>query len=672
MAKGKTDDDQAKRAGKYSDAELAEFVSALETDAPDSTNDAPEAAPTPRGRKIVVQEESAVSSKHSPAPDEEQPDISAVLTPPPPTEMQHLTKSPRHFPWGWTIGIIALLAAVSVAGFFVFNRAKKFSNTNVQLQFKPPAAATSGSSLTLTIEYQNLEPVDLTKVQLAVEYPAGFTYTSSEPAATGDGKNAFDLGTVRSGQAGQVTLVGTIIGAIDETRDFSATMTYRPSTFNSDFQQQATTQVKITASILGLALTGPTQLAPGATGAWTVAYSNTSDHDLPEVQINATYPDGFTVISTNPAAQEKSAVWKIDVVKQGAQGTITIAGKVDGNIGDTLPLQVSVGLRNSTNTIDLQDEQSLLIILVKTGVTTTVAVNGSTDPVVIGPGEMLNYSVRVLNSSDLELTNATVTVKLEGAALDLTKLANDSKGLVKDNVLTWTKDQLAALASLKPAQVVTISFAVGAKSTLTVATDADRDPHVTATINVTAPGLATNTNTTTPPSTVVVSKLSTVLALKAEARYYDTSGQAIGSGPLPPKVGQTTVYRVTWTITNTTSDANNLVVSARLPNTTLWTGQNLNRDAGDLVFDPDSRMVRWTLNTVPAGTGGRLAALTASFDLSITPTADQVGAIPILIETATATATDSYTNKTPTSPAATLTTDLPSDTKAAGQGQVTA
>lgn len=672
MAKRSNDKKPEKSESKYSDDDIAEFVTALETDDQPEDRSAADVTPIAQKRKIGVTEDAPATIRRGGADDGGRGDISQVLKPQLPEEMQHLTRSKRHFPWGWTISIVALLAVVSVAGFFFFNRTQKFSNTNVQLSFRPMVAAVSGSSYTVTVEYQNNEPVDLLGVELAISYPDGFTYQSSEPTASKEFSNAFTLGTIKSGQAGQVTIVGTIIGAVGESREFAATLTYRPSNFNSEFQQHAAGQTMISASILSVKLTGPTQLSPGASGTWIVAYENTSDRDLKNVQMSATYPDGLTVTSTKPVAQERSAVWSFSKISKGDKGTINITGTVDGAVGDTLPLKISAGLLTATNAIDIQDEQSLLVILVKTGVTTAVAVNGSADPVVVDPGETLNYTVRVTNTSDVELNNVAILARLEGAALDLTKLSNDSGAAVKDNVLTWSSGQLAALSSLKPAQAVSVSFAVGTLSTPSVATDADRNPNVTATFSVTSPGLTINTNSNSLPDLVVLTKVATQLTLSASARYYDDQSAVVGSGPTTPTVGQTSAYRVTWSIVNTTSDALTMVVSARLPNNVLWTGKNLSRDAGDLVFDSATRTVRWTLNTVPAGTGGRLPSLKAYFEVSITPTIDQVGTVPILIETSTATATDSYTNKNLTSPAATLTTELIGDPKAAGTGIVVA
>lgn len=679
MAKAKPKDDETQRSG-YSAKDMAEFVAALEGDGQETTtvsssetdDELPEVAPELEHKIAVRSEDERRPAKRGRATVAKgSADIDHVLRQQPPEDMQRLTKKPRPgFRWGIFIGSLVVLAAASLAGFFYFNQAKKFTNDHVQLQFPAINGATSGGALTVTVEYQNLEPVDLTNVELTVEYPEGFAYQQSQPSTNKDFHNSFALGTIRSGQGGKVVITGTIVGAVGDVNQFAATLTYRPATFNSDFQQRALTEVKITSSILSLKLAGPTQLAPGAVGNWAITYTNTSDHDLASAQIAVTYPDGLTVTSTNPTAQERNSIWKVPAIKKGAEGKILITGTVNGNLGDTLNLKVSAGILSANNTVETQDEQSLLLVLIKTGVTTTVAVNGSTDPQVVEPGETLNYSVRVTNASDIEVTDATVTTQLEGGALNFETLTADNQATIAGGVLTWGKAQLAALANLQPSQSVTLTFSVQVASIIAVKTDQDEDQHVTATISVSSPDLTTNTNSGGATTTVVVTKIATIMKLTAEARYDDEQGVAVGSGPVPPTVGKTTSYRIIWTVTNTTSDAGTFVATARLPNSVLWTGQNLARDAGELTFDSDTRTVRWTLNVVPAGTGSRLPDLTAHFDVSVTPTAEQVGTVPVLVETSTAVATDSYSKKSLTSSSATLSTDVPTDAQAGGEGRV--
>ncbi len=680
MAKSKAKVPRQPSANKPSSRELADFIAELKDEkaAEDSTE--------PIGETAADEEETELSVRKVPVTKEKGgrrrkpkvetvPDdhLDEVFTAQPPEAMQRLTKSRASgWPWGWIVTGLAVLAAASLTGFFVFTKSKKFTGTNVQLQFQPVGDVASGATVTLTIEYQNLEPVDLTKGELTVEYPEGFTYSGATPQPTNDFHNDFSIGTIRSGRAGRVSITGTLIGSVGTSREFRATLTYRPSTFNSDFQQKTSTTVKITSSILSVQVAGPTQLAPGASATWTVAYKNTADRDLPNVQIEAVYPEGLTVAKTDPPAQERSALWRISKVSTGASGTINITATANGAVGDSLPLVIRTGVLGRDNAVDLQDEQTILIILVKTGVSTTIAVNGSTDPVSIDPGETLNYSIHVANTSDAELANLTITAGLDGSAMKPETLSSDSRGVVKNTTVTWTKDQAPALAALKPGQDLTLTFSLGTRSPLTAPTDGDRNQRITTTVSIGSPTLGTNTNQARTPSTVAVTKINTVMKLTAEARYYDIQGQPVGSGPVPPTVGRTTTYHLSWAVANATNDASGLTVSATLPTTVLWTGQNVARDAGDIAFDPATRTVRWTLNTVPAGTGSRWPALTAGFDVSITPTADQAGTVPVLLNDSTAAATDSFTGHALTATAPTLATDVPTDAQAGGQGKVQA
>ena len=49
-------------------------------------------------------------------------------------------------------------------------------------------------------------------------------------------------------------------------------------------------------------------------------------------------------------------------------------------------------------------------------------------------------------------------------------------------------------------------------------------------------------------SNEIVVDINTGMVFKAEARYFNDDNIAVGSGPLPPKVGETTKYRIFWNI----------------------------------------------------------------------------------------------------------------------------
>lgn len=666
---------------KIRPADVKAFLADLEGDEDLPVQEEPEELPVARGkqRHVPVAEEglhqpeepATASTKRVITPTPEIDQVFDRGADEPPAQMQKFQRGPKKpFAWGWVIGGVAILALAAVAGFFWFNQANRFTNEKVHLTITTSAEAASGNDLDITFQYQNLEPVDLVDAELTVEYPEGFTIEQTSQASVNEFQNAFALGTIRSGRAGSLTVEGSIFGSVGTERVFSATLTYRPENFNSDFQVSNEVTVKITSSILELSLDGPKKLAPNAMGTWTISYENTSDRDLENVQIEAVYPNGVEVTNVDPAAVERSALWRFETVEQGATGKITVTGTASGDVGDTLEFIVRAGIVTSTNTVDLQAEQKLLVVLIDTGLSTTVTVNGQSEQSVISPGETLEYVVQVSNKSEAEIADVTVAITLEGEAVDMTELENSTEAEVEDRTLTWTKENVLALELLKPGQDATIRFSVGSKSPLTVTDDDDIDQTITAKVVLSAPSVPVPEGGAQPTS--FVTKIATVFGLTAESRRYDDSGVAVGIGPVPPVVGQTSTYRIIWSVTNTTSDANTLTVSAILPNHVFWTGQNIGRSAGDVTFDPETRTVSWTLNKVPAGTGSRLPKLTAHFEVSITPTADQVGTSVILANTASAKATDAFTARAIATSQPSVTSDIPTDPIEPGAGTVQA
>jgi hypothetical protein len=153
--------------------------------------------------------------------------------------------------------------------------------------------------------------------------------------------------------------------------------------------------------------------------------------------------------------------------------------------------------------------------------------------------------------------------------------------------------------------------------------------------------------------------------VKAIARYFTEEGAPLGTGPLPPVAGKTTVYRIEWSIEKKLHGLDNLEVSAALPPNVAWSEQSL-VDAGDIVYEEATRTVRWKLNRMPED----IRDLTARFDISLTPSDLDIGRFARLLGETRLTATDAATTEPLVRAKPALTTDLISDESAEGKGVV--
>lgn len=162
-----------------------------------------------------------------------------------------------------------------------------------------------------------------------------------------------------------------------------------------------------------------------------------------------------------------------------------------------------------------------------------------------------------------------------------------------------------------------------------------------------------------PPLTL---EIAGELRVTAAARYFTPEGDQVGRGPLPPRVGQTTKYWVTWDAKNLVRGADQVTVRAALPGGVEWTERMTATDGEAPTFDATSRTVTWAIGKLDR-------AMSASFELAVTPTAEQTGSFAALLGETTAQGVDDLgTELVATAPA--VTTELLGDERAKGKGVV--
>lgn len=125
---------------------------------------------------------------------------------------------------------------------------------------------------------------------------------------------------------------------------------------------------------------------------------------------------------------------------------------------------------------------------------------------------------------------------------------------------------------------------------------------------------------------LVKSRGTTAFSLSSVARYYTSSGDQLGIGPLPPIVGQTTKYWIHWQIDPVQRDLSRATLRAALGPGVVFTGRTALPDGGDLKQDAGT--MEWSLPFIPAGIG----PLSASFEVAFTPTGSMRKKTAVLLE----------------------------------------
>ncbi|MDP3771632.1 MAG: hypothetical protein Q8R16_05000 [bacterium] len=159
------------------------------------------------------------------------------------------------------------------------------------------------------------------------------------------------------------------------------------------------------------------------------------------------------------------------------------------------------------------------------------------------------------------------------------------------------------------------------------------------------------------------------LRISSSARYFTPEGDQVGRGPLPPRVGQTTKYWVTWEVQSFLRDADRVVVRAKLPDGVEWTGRAMTTVGEEPTFDVASRIVRWNIAGLHRTVGDDRTVASASFELALIPLPEHVGSFATLLEMTQASGVDDLRAELGDT-ARPVTTELQLDQRAAGNGRV--
>ncbi|MEK7105474.1 MAG: hypothetical protein AAB865_02220 [Patescibacteria group bacterium] len=559
----------------------------------------------------------------------------------------------------WTLATLVILAGAAWGGYMVFQKTFNQTGEPLTLTIEGPEEVKSGEAVQFDVIYQNRGHVPLANLELKLNLPKGFSPTTMEPAPT-TAPDVWTIGSVTAGSDGLIRLKGTWIDPVPSGQTVQAIATYHPANFNSDFQAIATKAIVIKESTLLLTVEGPATATSGSTIDYTYTIKNDGPSEASNLHLRLTLPATFIVSSSDPAPIEGGAAeWALAApLPAGTEAKITVTGAYAADATGVQTIHGSVGVMREESYVEQTVLDSQTDVL-GGGLSLRLIVNGSTEEQTADLGSKMRLSIDVTNGGKEIVGGLSSALTVEGGeAIDWNK-ADLAGGSRSGNTVTWAGSVLSKKGILEGTGRETIDLSLPLMSSVSAEAD-------TLTLTVAASITKTGdlADEKTLQSTPLVIQLNSDTSLSTSARYYEDSA-AVGSGPLPPEVGQTTTLRVYWALDNTLHALDDVTVSATLPPSVAYNGP-VTTDIGTVSLEPSTRTLTWTIDRLP--TSVTHAGMT--FDLSITPTADDVGEFVKLSNETTLGATDSVTGARLQLSGDILTTELPDDEEAAGKGAV--
>ncbi|KKU34222.1 MAG: hypothetical protein UX57_C0001G0018 [Candidatus Uhrbacteria bacterium GW2011_GWE2_46_68] len=545
---------------------------------------------------------------------------------------------------GLTLG---LLVAAGILTFFPKHTIADDLYLDVSIA---PEEIVSGAPSTLIIHYTNGTGEELRNANITLTYPAHFQLQEilSENAAVEE--NHVILGTLKPEATGSIKITGVLFGDVGGTQTFRSLMTFSYGEKNKVAQKTSEHRFSPVRSTLALTLWIPEPLVAYQAIEGTITYHNTGTVDFPEISIEPSWPEGFVLIESQPSLVDNH--FTLPSIIAGEQGTMSFSGYLA-----TTKEEVVFSLHPSFTFEQTHYRQEVLTqtcAVIPPQLSLTQIVDRKT----VRPGSEMKITIAYENTGDATIYDVRIGVQ------------SNSPFVSQKNILI-DKDDAIDLDEITPGQKGEVILSTRLRSSVSVSELSRYENISIDTTPLTTYRLGSMDGqeiayTGTSLSTI----LTTPLVLESFARYALPSGDQLGRGPLPPRVGQETKYWIFWHLSGTTNPLSQVTIEGTLPPYVSFTGrQTVSQDEG-VTYNPALQTVSWTSHFVQPTLDPQSAVVGIAFEVSLIPTEEQIGTSPILLSDIQITALDQTTGAFVSATSAAITTDLPEDIMASEKGVV--
>jgi len=565
----------------------------------------------------------------------------------------------------FTCLIIALIV-LSFISFYIYQRGKlSFDIEDVVLEIKSKEEIISGQEIVYTIYYVNNTNVSLKNAEIILQYPEGFLASEKKPSLSEKiNFKTWQIGEIKSGARKTLEIKGRLIGEKNSIKYARVKMRFNPVNFSSIFEKNAEMATTIIDIPLALTLKAPKTVSSGGTVSYILEYSVKKDLSPGNLKLTFEYPEGFTLNDLNPQPSEFNNVWNIKEISQEAQpGRIEVSGTLSGKENEVKILKVIVEAINEGENSIKYAEESSEIRIASSPLIIWQTVNGKSE-YSANCSEKMEFVINYKNTSDIGLRRAIITSEFSKESekvLDMSTL-KVHKGFydADKKSIIWTAAGVPELGVLEPGESGSVSFKIKIKDRLPIDNFSSKNFTIKNIARIDSPDIPTQSGVNKIiASNEILVKINSKLVLSVKG-YYNDDGRIENTGPIPPKVGQTTTYTIHWQILNLTNDIKNVEVKSTIPTWVVWTGETIEKD-NELQCDERTGSIVWQVGDLAANTGILSPLKEVVFQVSIKPNITQKDQLVRLLEETKITGRDTFTGAILEGKISPLYTDLPDD-----------
>lgn len=509
------------------------------------------------------------------------------------------------------LGLVLSFAAVAFIT-LVYQRAVQHQQIEV-VAVPQQQSVVSGDVVSVDLEIRNNGRQDMTDVTLQIPAAAGFFVSLTEPAMDADGR--IPLGTIDGHDSATLRVQGIVLGQVGSAARFNGQLQYQLNGLGGVQEKIVSESIFISGSHLSVDVTMPESLALQKAFPFTIAVRNTSAaSSFSNVLVIMDLPPGWQTIESSLPLDPASGNWTIDSI--GSLQTVTIEGRaqllepINGYANLTVKLYAAPqGLPY------LQDESLTAVSVFAPNVTARLR----NVPVALRLGEVEEVTVEIANREQHPLLDARLHINVSPEIVDVGPYGE----------YQWHEGFLdVPVGEIGAGQTMPFTFRLYLRSNINPVQAFGAQEagfRWLAELHYSREG-----ELITVPFEERLIPFESDLSVSAVGRYASAEQETIGTGPWPPKRGETTTAWIFFQVRNQINPVADAVVTARLPQGVQATGRQSVTAGQALVITTDGR-ITWRVGNVPdykSMFDGE--SISAALEIEIVPEHDEVDTMQLL------------------------------------------
>ncbi|MFP4514479.1 MAG: hypothetical protein ACLFNO_00545 [Parcubacteria group bacterium] len=551
--------------------------------------------------------------------------------------------------WFKLIQFIFILAFIFVLAYFAYwyfyesNRESK----NIDLRINGPESVVAGEEFTYTVEVFNASDTEILDMQLDMNYADNLIFIDSS-IPTDSANNSWYLGSLEPKERLQVDILAMIIGPSGSPNLSQAILTYMPGNFSSQFQEIVDMNTLIESNGFNVDLDYLSTALVGETHEVSILFAQEEKNYINSFDLKIESSENIDILLPEEGEGEES---DLEIISH-ERNTYRISGfdrnfsaqelkfryRVNEKINDEEKIKFSF-VQNVNNKEYIFLNRDIDLKIMKSDLNLSLMINDSKNGEPVNFGENLNYTLSYQNKGELAIEDLTIMLVVDSDLVDFENIEDENNGVIGANTIAWSKEKIPNLAEIKPEESGTIDIILPVKEFQE--SYIGQDLEIISYAQFSMKENEEFNDEEDNRSNEVINQLNSDLNLEETILYFNEENIPVGSGPLPPEVNETTIFRVYWQINNNLHDLEDLLVELELPNYVEYEGVK-SVDTGKLSFNTQTREIIWNIDYLSTTQHN----LIAEFEISVEPRDEDENKILIISPGATITATDTVTGDT--------------------------